>query len=333
MQDYKKGLGFMRYFYSIEDENNCVHSIDNVIFIYYLRNTNMKKVAEELIAIREKNHCDGWERLDCKPCNKYSWYQNIVHFQNSIHISFGKYGDYDQTRHTYMLFSMLRLEVNPNKHSEEPIFRDILSWLKRNCTSGELKKFDYAIDVPYPISSIRIYNSRKEPGLYKGTIYRGQRSQHGFLKIYDKAKETGEEGSLTRIEYTLDAGKKPSLENIAVRLEDTGDCKTMLQIESEGDSDTKGTKQEQRTVNVCIAGLALDLEGLGGNYQPYLKKLNYRRRKQLEPLLTRGTLMVKKDEQILADLIEHINRLFDADQPEETDGFVLIGDNVSELPF
>ncbi len=323
----------MQYYYSITDENNCVHSIDNVIYLYYLRNANMKKVAEELIGIREKNNCDGWEKLDCKPCNRYSWYQNIVHYQKSIHISFGKYGDYDRTTHAFASFPMLRLEVNPNKHAKEPVFKDVLHWIKENCTSGELKKFDYAIDVPYPIETIKIYKSRKEPGLYKGTIYRGQRSQHGFLKIYDKAKETGQETCLTRIEYTLDANKSPSLDDIVVMRGRGSDGKPVQEPTDEAEATDKGKKRDQSLVNRCITGLALDLEGLGGDYQPYINMLNYRRRKQIEPLLFQGALPIKRDEKIISDLKEHVNRLFDADQPEGPDGFILIDDDFSELPF
>ena len=49
----------MKYYYSITDNPDYVHSIDNVVFVYYIKNYNMKIVAQELLEIRKQNDCAG----------------------------------------------------------------------------------------------------------------------------------------------------------------------------------------------------------------------------------------------------------------------------------
>lgn len=314
----------MQYYNSIKDENGFIHSIDNVVFVYYIKSYNMDKVADELIAIRKNNACDGWEKLNCPACSKYSWYQNVVHI-GSIHISFGKMQSFDKVvSRTWTILPMLRIEVNPNKHYNEKVFIDILDWIRKNCSSGELKKYDYAIDVPYKISNVKVYNSRKEAGLYKGTIYRGQRSQHGFMKIYDKAKEDNNESVLTRIEHTLEYRKPLSLEKISI-----------INMQSK-----TADSQELDNLNRCIVTLCLALQAHDVDFEPYIASLNYRRRKTIEPYLYGNGIELIYDESVVNSLLDKIIKLFDADSEillgsndeSNLDNFIEISD-LEELPF
>lgn len=317
----------MLYYNSIKDENGFVHSIDNVVFVYYIKRYNMDKVADELIAIRENNACDGWEKLNCPPCSKYSWYQNVIHI-SAIHISFGKMQSFDKiASRTWITLPRLRIEVNPNKHFNEKVFQDILSWIKENCTDGILKKYDYAVDIPYHIDNVKVYHSRKEAGLYKGTIYRGQRSQHGFMKIYDKAKEQNDsETPLTRVEHTLEYGKPLSLEKINIV----------------NTSKKSANHQELDNLNKCIVSLCLALQAHEVDFEPYIASLNYRRRKALEPYLHGNSVELVYDESIINSLVDKIIELFDADTKtlksvdnnRTEDGFIELSDfDMEELPF
>lgn len=315
----------IEYYFSITDKNNFIHSIDNVVYLYYIKNYNMEKVAKELIEIRENHVCYGWEKLNCSACSKYSWYQNVVHI-GSIHISFGKMQSFDKINRMWNILPMLRIEVNPNKHYTEPVFKDVLAWIKINCTSGYLKKYDYAIDVPYSIKDVIVYDSRKEAGLYKGTIYRGQRSQHGFMKIYDKAKEQNDiEKPLTRIEHTLEYQSPLSLEKIII-------------------VDTK-TKADNRinldNLNSCIVKLCLILQAQGIDFEPYIASLNYRRRKTIAPFLYGNCTELEYDSNIINSLLDKVNELFNTDIDIEpanddtesmSDGFIEL-DEFAELPF
>lgn len=286
----------MQYYHSVTDANGFVHSIDNAVFVYFIKGYNMDRVAKELAAIRERNSCDGWDRQNCQPCSKYSWYQNVSHI-GAVHISFGKMQSLDKVSRMWTVLPMLRLEANPNKHYGEKAFQEILEWVRENCTDGVLKKYDYAVDVPYKISDVLVYNSRKEAGLYKGTVYRGQRSQHGFMKIYDKAKEQKElEAPLTRIEHTLEAGKPPSLEHISL-------------IGAQGRLDSQDGLDG---LNRCIVTLCLALQSQGVNFEPYISSINYRRRKTIEPYLYGGGMELKYDEAILKSLLDSVSELFHA---------------------
>lgn len=312
----------MKYYYSITDDFGYTHSIDNVVYVYYIKNYNMKTVADELIAIRNQNSCNGWEKLNCSACSKYSWYQNVVHYEKAIHISFGKMQSFDSLNRKWDILPLLRLEVNPAKHHDKKIFQDVMEWIRRNCTSGILKKYDYAIDVPYKIDVVKVYNSHKEAGLYKGTIYRGQRSQHGFMKIYDKATEQNDSDvPLTRIEHTLDPTKPISLEKI-----------TILQSK-----DSNLNPNQLDNLNYCIVTLCLVLQAHGIDFEPYIAKMNYRRRQRILPYLYGNCTELQYDMNILNQLLDNISQLFDADGKPYNhdiydDGFIQMNDDV-ELPF
>lgn len=308
----------------ITDSSGYIHSIDNVVYTYYITRYNLQKVAKELVEIRTEHNASGWEKLNCSSCSKYSFYQNVIHI-DSIHISFGKYHEYDRKLKQWIILPMLRLEVNPAKHADKAIFKSIMKWIRENCTEGTLRKFDYAIDIPFPINSVRVLGSRKEAGLYKGTIYRGQRSQHGFMKIYDKGKEQSENITLTRIEHTLDAGKPLSLEKIIILTQNT------LSVNSDN----------LDNLNRCIVDLCLLVYAHGVDFEPYISKLNYRRRKTIEPYLYGGNNIVELeyDTSIIQNLLNNTSKLFNADTSAnektllaDANGFIQIPDDY-ELPF
>lgn len=314
------------YYKEIKDKNGYIYSIDKIVIDYFLRVSNMEMVAEELIDIRKRNNCDGWEKLNIGACSKYGFYQNAVQL-GKIFICFGKYVSYDKDNKKWIILPMLRIEVNPNKHYREPIFQELLNWIKCNCTSGVIKKYDLAIDVPYPIGKIQVLDSRKEPGLFKGTIYRGQRQQHGFMKIYDKSKEQQLDYPITRIEHTLVPGKPLSLEKIGII--DTNQVST----------DT----QQLDNLNDCLVSLCLLVKACGKDYEPYIAKLNYRRKRTLQPYLQGNVIELEYDKEIIEQLLNEMNALFDADSTssgnkdkdifhEDENGFIQVDEEI-ELPF
>ena len=201
----------MNYYKSIVDRNGYVHSCDNVIVEYLVKNFNTDSIVEEFHKIKELINPEVyWEKLHVSSCSKFSFYENVVHI-NSIHILFGKYREYDRLLRKWIILPMIRIEVNPNKHYDTPEFKAIFEFIKEWCCSMDIRKIDYAIDLPYTIDKVCIYNSRKEPGLYKGTVYRGARGKNGFCRIYNKAKEQRLDYPLTRVEHTMEVDKPRSL--------------------------------------------------------------------------------------------------------------------------
>jgi len=317
----------IKYYLPISDKNGYVYSIDNTVVDYFLTELDLKKVTNDLVAMRKKyDRKDGWEKLNIGSCSKYSFFQNVVHIC-AMHISFGKYNSFDKVTRTWDVLPMLRIEVNVNKHFETPAFKELLVWIKNNCTDGVLKKYDLALDVPCAMDKIQILDSRKAPGLYRGTVYRGARSHHGFMKIYNKAKEQKLDMTLTRIEHTLDPRKPLSLEKIGI-------------IQSK---DKPNDARELDNLNDCIVSLCLLVKSKGLDYEPYIAKLNYRRRKTLQPYLYGDVTEIEYDKEIIEKLLINIRDLFDVNKETVTDksgssfyvdedGFMQIDDD-DELPF
>ena len=308
----------MEYAIFEKDKSGFIHSIDNVVIEYYVKIYDMKKIAKELIEIRNQNKCPGWEKLNCTFCSKYSWYQNIIHFNGIMHICFGRYDMYDRNSRSHNVIPMLRLEVNPNKHWKKQVFNDVMMWIRYNCTDGELKKYDYAIDVPYAIEHVIVLNSKKEKGLYKGTIYRGQRSQHGFLKVYNKAKEQDEQQELTRIEYTFKISEKQNFDNIVI-------LKPMS---------TSNDESGLSKTNLCIVGLCREMMAKNLDFESYIQILDFRKRKIIYQYVFDGFVDLVYDSAIISRLLEKINNMFINDKviDRSSCGFEKV-DLESEIPF
>ena len=102
-----------------------------------------------------------------------------------------------------------RLEFNPAKIGECVPFILFLNKLHSMAKHTDVKRFDLAIDIPYDRENVFL---QKDQRLYKlheysksnKTEYLGQRSQHGYVKLYNKQMESKLDYALTRLEITLD---------------------------------------------------------------------------------------------------------------------------------
>ena len=186
----------MEYFFKKIDSNGFIHSIDNVVLTYYVESIGLKSIDTligciHLLRDKYKDSVNYYEKLNVTACSKYSFYQNIIHLDDGIFLMIGHYGDYDKEKKEMYIFPLMQLEINPNKHFGKEIFNDLMDIINDSCYDCSLKRYDYAIDVPYNTDDVIVFNSRKEKGLYKGTRYFGQRNRNGYCRIYDKAKEQG----------------------------------------------------------------------------------------------------------------------------------------------
>lgn len=106
------------------------------------------------------------------------------------------------------------IEFNPNKLAGDNRFWDLLGKISPWVTRAELVRFDFAYDLPRAREACRLTKDRR---MYKSVIsngiteYLGVKNTPGYVKVYDKAKEAGLQGQLTRIELTCsgewDAGE------------------------------------------------------------------------------------------------------------------------------
>lgn len=320
----------VNYFFKEVDENGYTHSIDNLVIVYDInpiyQNDYLDIVIDSIHNLRDtyNGQINYWERLNVNACSKYSWYCNHVHLDDGIYLSIGHYREGIKELHSYVVFPLLKLEINPNKHFEKPVFQDLQKIINRFCVSGMLKKYDYAIDIPCKINDVQIFNTRKEPGLYKGTRYYGQRSRDGFVKIYDKTKESDLDMFLTRVEHTFDTIKhskeksftafhvlQPDLQNTSVDI----------------------SKTDSVIVSLCNLLKANSIE-----YMDVLQGLDKRKRKKIIEFLNGGYKEITFNQELHDKLISQVMEKFNViplDEPEEQigdDDFIQLDDN-AVLPW
>lgn len=307
----------VKYCNSIVDEYGYIHSIDNVIMTWYLK-CSVEIAINEIRELKNK-YLPGnyWERLNCSACQKWSWYQNHIHVEDGIYVSLGRYKEYDKKEDKQYIFPMIKLEVNPNKHYDKPIYNGIVEFVRERCDGGYIDKHDYAIDVPFEPDRVKVYGSRKEPGLYKGTRYWGQRNKHGYLRIYDKQKESGLESCLTRIEHTLCNSKPVSFENV---------CITKFEgIEAD--------LSALDPVNRAIVEMIVLLKRHNEDYEECIKDLNYRRRKKIEPFIAGNIEKLEYNNTIHKQLLDNICKVFDLTEHNVCESVLSAGLSVDDEGF
>lgn len=318
----------LKYFNSIKDDNGCVHSIDNVVITYYLRGS-VELMVDQIRTLREMSD-NYWERTGMKACQKYSWYQNQIHLDDGIFVSLGRYSDYDKQQKKFFVYPLMKVEVNPNKHYDKLIFHSLLKLVKEWTAGGYMNKYDYAIDIPVNPDRVKVFGSRKEPGLHKGTRYWGQRNKHGYLKIYDKKKESQLDTPLTRVEHTWFNNEKVSYEDVYI-----------IQY-----GDLSADLSQLDTVNRALVEMINLLKLHDEDYEHCIKDLNYRRIKKIEPFIVGSSEKLEYNEIIHKSLLDRIYEVFELTDIDDVnvqlynaisaddEGFVSISDiNVDDLMF
>lgn len=322
----------MDYFISLQDKNGYVHSVDNLVITYSInplfQSDYLDIMIDSIHNLRDKhkNDINYWERLNVNACSKYSWYCNHIHLDDGIYLSIGHYRDGLKEKRCYVVFPLLKLEVNPNKHWGKPVLHDLFSIINKFCIDATLNRYDYAIDIPCKMSDVQVFNTLKEKGLYKGTRYFGQRNKDGFCRIYDKTKESNLDIDLTRVEHTFSLvkhTKKKSFTTISI-----------LQ------HNAKESTQELTSNDLVILNLCKRLHQAGLEFEDILSKLNKVKRKKIYENLNGNYIELEFDEKLHDELLElvmdkfNIKQIESEEEPEETgdDNFVFLDENAS-LPW
>lgn len=320
----------MQYFFSMTDKKGYVHSLDNLVIEYVTAGSDgaVRQILTDIQELGKKyeGKINYWERLNCKPCSKWSWCQHTVHLDDGIYLSIGHYVNYAKPKINWEVYPALKLEVNPNKHAGKEVLKDLLELLGHWAHDVTLLKYDYAVDIPAAPEDVEVFGTRKERGLYKGTRYYGQRNKNGYCKIYDKAKEQGLDSPMTRVEHTLvcsgkKATKNPSFEKVYVKSESK-------------ESDEKLTTNDKVLLEFCNVCSANGIE-----YESIIDKLDKRKKRFIKEQLKENEYeKLEYSEFIRSCLLEKVLNYFGAKEKEEKEdievdenGFVVVNEN--ELPF
>lgn len=182
-------------------------SIDNIVLDLWISNQDAKEVIDATINSLAGN--DGVEIISWEG-NKCGSFHNQYLFKLAGKQSFW-------LGHGLIASSIsvdrYRLEFNPNKVSDNEIFKIMHRLLIRYCRKpiSHIARFDLAIDIPvdrtrcFLVKDRRLYIERRHGVEY--TQYLGSRSASvGRVKLYNKTAEAELNYPLTRLELTLDPG-------------------------------------------------------------------------------------------------------------------------------
>ena len=306
----------MYYYNPIVSKEGFIHSID-MVYVEYFSRLSPNCLLEELRALSRQFPSVRYdEHLGRPRHSKYDFYLDGVVF-GGAYIDMGKYTDYNKETKEFHLLPMFQLRVNPNKYMHELWFQTLLKTLLQYGSSGRLRKYDYAVDIPLKPALVDVFKTKKERGLYKGTRYFGQAGRHNYCKIYDKQADMKRQGSdiepLTRVEHTLFSGKEVCLEQVYVLSNNV----------------LKDDLSDLNDTDRAIVTMYRELKALGSDY-----KLDLGRRKmeKLKDYII-GDYVVLEYGDALHTLIENIKIVFDATDSIADDGMFMQVDDDCELPF
>lgn len=284
----------LSYGKNIKDTLGCTHSIDNLVVEYIVKNFNAKSVIDSLARDVFEPTIPGWEKekmskLDQPACSAYAWFKSSI-WGGGFYIQYGQYRDFDKVTREWTEYPLMRIKFNPNKYWTSPVLARLNDWVAKECDTGVVVKFDYAVDVPARLSDIQVH-SRKEPGLYKGTRYYGQRNKHGRLKIYDKKEESDLDVVTSRVEWTFANGKPIVFDDVYWL---TGGPAPLPDVTELGPR------------SYTLARMLLGIRSLGGDVREYLELCDRRTVKKLEPYT------IGSGVQLLSSCYDSLSRLLQA---------------------
>ena len=317
----------MDYFFSKKCSNGYTHSVDNLVLTYYIEDLGNKGIDRLLTSVQslKDNYKDinYWEKLNINPSRKYSFYHHAIHLDDGIYILIGSYKDFDKDKKEMYIFPTMKLEINPNKHAEKPIFYDLMKLINSICYDCSLNRYDYAIDIPLPLDSVQVFGSNKEKGLYKGTRYYGQRNKNGFCRIYDKAKEQGLDTPLTRVEHIITTSR--TTKNISFE---------KIYLKADTLDKEKVSKTDSVIIELCSLLKANNIE-----FDSVLDKLDRRKKKSIYSQLEgNGYTQLKFNKEVHDSLLKEVHDFFKIKESKEdivmdSDGFIDFNNSDLEVPF
>lgn len=164
------------------------------------------------------------------------------------------------------------VEFNPNKLARNDEFWRVLGKLPSYVMRSGVSRFDLAADVEVERGLVRLEKDRRTYQLTQSkslTEYLGQRNAPGYVKVYDKAAESGLDTPLTRVELTCDGGW--SVDKIGEK------WPTVYRIGK--------PYEEVSSVMAALAELLAEKVASGHSIEDYMAGLDYRTRKKLRDML------------------------------------------------
>ena len=248
----------LRYYDEVRLDNGYIYSCDMIRL-----NLRFKDNVQEYLNWLSGYDTYGYD-IDVKvfkSLNEFT-YRNMLNIKGdgySFVIGVGFNGGEDARNKGF-------LEFNPNKCRGQKGFERVYLKLLDYIYSSELVRFDLAIDIPVPKYLCKL---KKDGRNYQYIItqdgeteYLGRRNEIGFVKLYDKTKESKLDYDLTRLEITAN---KDTLNMPDV---------VILPYQNKIQDDLSSTDK-----------VLVELLKSVDNPAIYLRKLKYEKRKKIEQYL------------------------------------------------
>lgn len=194
------------------------------------------------------------------------------------------------------------IEVNPNKCFIKPqCLVDVYYTLSR-CIGWEVSRWDLAIDIPTDRMSVVLgKDQRKYELTFKNkedkTEYLGCRNEVGRVKVYNKTAESKLDYTLTRCEMTL-----PNYDDMNFFMKLDAIIPEVWIAGTDTGVDLTGLSDSQ--------ALLVELIRQQENPTIWLKRLEYRQRKKIEPYVFDGYKRLKVDITCIEYIIDELRDFF-----------------------
>lgn len=134
------------------------------------------------------------------------------------------------------------LDFNPNKIANEPKFWEDYRFIKSCFRLFEIARIDLAIDISIPRNYLILEKDKRHYVLSaysenNKTEYLGQRSNVGFVKIYNKTVESKLDYDLSRIELTIEPNIESFFKHVPTVYDISLSNQLSFEIESLNDTD------------------------------------------------------------------------------------------------
>lgn len=188
------------------------------------------------------------------------------------------------------------MEFNPNKCMGNPQCEKDIQWLLLNASVVEVARWDLAIDIPVERGLCELRKDKRKYGFEMKspedkTEYLGVRNKAGRVKLYNKTVESCLSYDLTRLEITVDSlylsEVKAHIPDVVIYA-----AQTSLQFDELGQTDKLLVTLLRQSNTPCL----------------YLRQLEPRKRRKLEPYVIGSDIELSVDDTCIYAIISELKQ-------------------------
>lgn len=299
----------MHYFIFETASDGSVYSCDKICITgkigYHFLDTFSSELSMFLISSEVREGIDNEKYpFGYKGLKQYSYYERfgIRFFRNNFELlltdesSFYFAYEHNSSIHNNN-YCTWKFELNPNKCLPCEFVTDFINFIiaRSKPASVEVSQIDIAIDLK--VSRFNVYlekdqrtYTRIDSGTDRVTEYLSKHNENGFVKVYNKGRESDLSFDLTRIEITLKDLSYSNFESVFPQVHVCDD----VQISFDDNEADSLSQNDQIFLNLLLM------------HPDYLHKLTFRKQKKFKPFLDQFAPCIEPDIMCYVNLIERV---------------------------